>query len=205
MYSQGINTEYGVAKRGKPFRDYEYIVDIQCKNGVNLGENYHHHSKCREFISHIAESVRDGMKECISASKFVTLLADGSTDVSVTEQEIMYLRYVKGGEPKVQFISIEPLESANANGIQQGIQRSLEKTGLDFNKLKSDTPGPSLVCVNFDGASVNFGIRNGVVAKMKEHFPKLLGIMCIAHQLERGWFGLLGFNASATARVISRR
>lgn len=35
-----------------------------------------------------------------------------------------------------------------------------------------------------DGASVNFGCREGVVAKLAAEMPWVLGIYCIAHRLE---------------------
>ena len=35
-----FNTAYAVAKKGKPFSDFEYICELQIKNGLDLGENY---------------------------------------------------------------------------------------------------------------------------------------------------------------------
>lgn len=36
-----------------------------------------------------------------------------------------------------------------------------------------------------DGASVMMGRRGGVVAKLKEENPNLIGIHCVAHRLAR--------------------
>lgn len=35
-----------------------------------------------------------------------------------------------------------------------------------------------------DGASVNFGVNNGVYKKLADDMPWLLGIHCVAHRLE---------------------
>jgi len=45
----------------------------------------------------------------IQQSTFVYILADGSTDVSTKEQEVVYLLYVSDGEVKTRFVSIEEL------------------------------------------------------------------------------------------------
>jgi len=41
-----FNTAYAVAKKGKPFSDFEYICELQIKNGLNLGENYLNDHAC---------------------------------------------------------------------------------------------------------------------------------------------------------------
>ena len=46
-------------------------------------------------------------------SIFVSILADGSTDVLTKEQEVVYLRYVSDGEIKTQFVFIKNLSPAD--------------------------------------------------------------------------------------------
>ena len=46
-------------------------------------------------------------------SIFVSILADGSTDVLTKEQEVVYLRYVSDGKIKTQFVFIENLSPAD--------------------------------------------------------------------------------------------
>lgn len=43
---------------------------------------------------------------------------------------------------------------------------------------------PSLIMANFDGASMNFRSKSGVVVKLKEYFPEVLSLPCVAHKLE---------------------
>ncbi|KAJ8318674.1 hypothetical protein KUTeg_003765 [Tegillarca granosa] len=62
---------------------------------------------------------------------------------------------------------------------------SLGKINLSFEKLKpDDLEYPSLICANFDGASVNLGQKGGVIAKIREVIPNVLGLHCVAHKLE---------------------
>ena len=61
----------------------------------------------------------------------------------------------------------------------------MEKIGLNFEKFKPKKENfPSLVCANFDGASVNLGLNGGVIAKLREVIPDVLGLYCVAHKLD---------------------
>jgi hypothetical protein len=41
-----------------------------------------------------------------------------------------------------------------------------------------------LICANFDGASVNLGQKGGVIAKIRDVIPDVMGLHCVAHKLE---------------------
>jgi hypothetical protein len=43
---------------------------------------------------------------------FFSILIDGATDVSVTENELIYVRYAQSGVPVNQYFSIENIASA---------------------------------------------------------------------------------------------
>ena len=40
------------------------------------------------------------------------------------------------------------------------------------------------MCANFDGASVNLGQKGGVIAKIRDVIPDVMGLHCVAHKLE---------------------
>ena len=52
-------------------------------------------------------------------SIFVSILADGSTDVLTKEQEVVYLRYVSDGKIKTQFVFIENLSPADTGWVME--------------------------------------------------------------------------------------
>lgn len=48
----------------------------------------------------------------------MTVLADGSTDGSVVEQETVSMRYIDRGEPVTELAKIVPLESGKQMGVR---------------------------------------------------------------------------------------
>ncbi|CAC5389553.1 unnamed protein product [Mytilus coruscus] len=119
---------------------------------------------------------------------FISVMADGSKDSAVIEQEIIYIRYMDPIEklPMVRMIDIVSLNSADAIGILESIKEGLKSVGLDFEQLKAnDGTHPKLLMIIFDGASVNFGSKSGVVKRIQDAVSeRVFAIHCIAHKLE---------------------
>ncbi|XP_070550348.1 zinc finger protein 862-like [Ptychodera flava] len=183
-----FNTAYAVLKAGRPFSDYEFLCSVQLKNNIQLGENYITRIACRRFLSSIVHVIRNEINTEIKASRFLSILGDGSTDASIVEQEIVYLRYVDQTEcvPKTREIDIIPLASANADGVFRALESGLQSVNLNFNDLKHEQnkDGPMLVGVNFDGAAVMMGVKSGVVKKITDIIPEVIAMHCVAHKLE---------------------
>ena len=77
------------------------------------------------------------------------VLADGSTDKSITEQEKVHVQYVgPNGRPTTQFADIVALESADAVGVTSAIEKGLQAVDIDEELLKEKLAG-----CNFDGAN----------------------------------------------------
>ena len=114
--------------------------------------------------------------EEINDVKFITIVSDGSTDVSICENEVIYLRYSCRGIAKTQFISMQAVEKADANGIFTAISKALSDINVSHAKV---------VAFTADGASVNTGQYNGVIAKMRSQWvPCIVMVHCLAHRLE---------------------
>ena len=97
-------------------------------------------------------------------------------DSSVIEEELVNL-FLRSGKPLLKFLSIEPANNANAEGIIECIKTALERIGiLDFQKR--------IMGLNVDGASVNTGLHNGVGVLMKADSPWFQVIHCFNHCLE---------------------
>ena len=106
----------------------------------------------------------------------MTVLADGSTDTTVVEQETVSVRYVHKGQPVTELAEIVPLESGKATGVYKAVKQGITAvTGDD---------GPSLIGANFDGASVMMGENSGVKALLQKDYPVITVIHCVAHKLE---------------------
>lgn len=75
------------------------------------------------------------------------------------------------------FVGITSVEKADAAGIVSAIDGVFKKLDVSDYKQK-------LVGFGSDGASVNTGKKNGVIAQLKKQQPVLVGIHCHAHRLE---------------------
>ena len=156
-YQAFFNTAYLIAKRNFSFRDFEFLLKLQNKNGLQLGENYQNIQGAKTFIESIAHELRQHTINSLQKCRFFSLMADGSTDRSVAEQESVFVRYVVGGEPVSKFIALQEVKDAKAAGVLDAI----------------------------DTASVNMGIYNGVAARVKNRNGQHVTVThCINHGLE---------------------
>ena len=74
---------------------------MDMKKNVNIGKTYTNDKGAGEFTKAIAQVERDNSFDDISASKFTAVLVDGSSDVSVVENEIVYVCTCRNGNSKV--------------------------------------------------------------------------------------------------------
>ncbi|KAJ8307815.1 LOW QUALITY PROTEIN: hypothetical protein KUTeg_014598 [Tegillarca granosa] len=101
----------------------------------------------------------------LNKKHFFSLIIDGATDSSLTENELIYIRTVQdGGVPVNHYISYEDIKNANESNI-------------DYWKKK-------VVGFGSDGAPVNLGFKGGVAALLKHNLPHLISMHCVAHRLE---------------------
>jgi hypothetical protein len=180
-----FNCAYSLAYHNKPFTDMKMMCTLMKKNSVDLPDNYDNDVRAREFAYSIAECIQLDAVNDILNSPYVSILADGSTDVSFREQEIVYLRYLSDGEVKTRFISLEELKSSDAKGVKEGIDSGLSRFGIEFSDLTDTGNGkPTLVCANFDGASVMQGLKTGTMSMILKDAPWVFPMHCVAHKLE---------------------
>ena len=120
------------------------------------------------------------VRERVRRAKFVGIIMDGSTDVSVTEQEMVYMRMCDAGRG-VDFIGVVATPKADAEGIYHSLDKAIGN-GLDTD-LK--TLGSKVVAMGTDGAAVMMGKINGVTTKVKNAIaPAMVSVHCFAHRLE---------------------
>jgi len=121
------------------------------------------------------------VREEVKAADFASLISDGSTDCSVLEQELVYVRTCKAGVVAVRFLGVISTPKADAIGITKSIGQAVQNA-LDV-PLK-EVFAQKLVALGADGAAVMMGGTRGVVTKLREMAPCLVGIHCYAHRLE---------------------
>ena len=137
----------------------------------------------QRFLTHaIAQVECKKLSSKIQSSKFMAVLGDGTTDSSITEQEMFFLRTCNAGEVSESFAAVKQVEKGNAAGIHEALQSSVsspEHLQIPWNEFAS-----KLVALGSDGASVMTGHRSGLAALLKQSQPAIVIIHCFAHKLE---------------------
>ena len=119
----------------------------------------------------------DSLQKDLANAQYFYILSDSSTDSRVIEEKLVYLLFLKSGKLLLKFLSVEPANNTNAEGIIECIKTAFEQIGiLDFQKR--------IMGLNVDGASVNTGVHNGVGVLMHADSPWLQVIHCFNHHLE---------------------
>ena len=88
----------------------------------------------------------------IGNSRFLSVLSDGSTDNSIIEQELVYVRFLCNGKPQIKMVKIVDVNHALAAGILDAIDGAVADAGITQEMWLR-----KVVCANFDGASVMMG------------------------------------------------
>ena len=175
------NTAHCVAKKSFGLDAFEDLVVLQLQNGADMGTQYYspHHTK--ELMSIISEIEKKDLREDLKVARFLSIMADGSNDKGVIEQEVIRVRYTKKGRAYDKFVSLERVVNGTAKYVLQSILDSLVITGgLTIEDLKK-----KVVCLNFDGASVMQSSLNGVVGLFKTKVNSdCIFIHCVCHNLE---------------------
>ncbi|KAJ8252839.1 hypothetical protein GJAV_G00206160 [Gymnothorax javanicus] len=177
-----FRTAYYVAENGKPFTDFESLVDLQVANSVDLGRVLHSKTICVDIIEHISSRMkRELLKKMIGNKSKITVMADESTSVGHKSTLIVFLRASVDGkmEPIAFPLDLVELDSLSAAHIKDQLMGCLLKNGFTIELLRE-------VLIGFcsDGASVMLGAKSGVVKLLQDDFPGIVLWHCLNHRLE---------------------
>ena len=100
-------------------------------------------------------------------------MSNGSTDISVIENEVVYVHFSYQGDMKCSFLDLIACESRNATGLYDAIMKTLPNIAKESCGLHSD------------GASANTGHLNGVIALFHNIVSRsILMVKCMSHRVE---------------------
>jgi len=174
---------HAIAKNSRPLTDYVWLCELDHKKGVNLENTYQNDKSCKEMIKSIVAVEYLAIKKLVSEAKFLTVMSDGSVDVSVIENEIVYIHFASKGVTHSFFVKVIHCGTANAIGIYNAIMQALKSLESPDHSLQ-DVQN-KLVAFAGDGASVNTGQMNGVIAHLRNKVsPEIIMVHCMAHRLE---------------------
>ena len=96
---------------------------------------------------------------------------------STEEVEVVYVRFLKDGQPHTRYLSLQPLQHAHVQGVYDALDRAFHEHGIDDWKDK-------LVGIGCDGVNVNISQHNTVASRILEANDEVLIVHCVAHRLE---------------------
>lgn len=171
-----------VLMRGRALVEYQQRGD---EHRIAQNQHYaeHHWSETSawQFSSAIDQTVVHAMKDIISKSEFLALSCDETTDRGKTSQMCIHIYAVSGWKRKSLLISLAPTPlPANAANLSSHMVSSLcHFTGLNKVELAK-----RVVAIGTDGAAVLVGEHSGMVRRLQNSFPFLLGFHCFAHRVD---------------------
>ena len=161
------------------FVDWKAVFDQDLKHHIEKGARnaqYISPTTQNELIACCEAEIRDSIIEKCKEAPFFSLCADETTDVSVTEQLSLCVRYIDQSTMEVceDFLGYMRLEKCDAESIAGVITETLQKWTLNIEKLRG---------LGFDGASVMSGANTRVQARLREIQPRATYVHCRSHQL----------------------
>lgn len=173
-----MDIAYMMAKEEIAFTKFEAIAKLEIRHKVQLGHTYINELKCSEFTGIIGQVMETDFLAELKKSKYISVLSDGSTDVSNVEKELVYVTYVVDAKVKTRFMALRNVSHAHAVGLTELLLGVLEDVGITASK--------QLVGFCADGASVNMGRIGGVAALLTNNIPApwLVVIHCVSHRFE---------------------
>ena len=98
---------------------------------------------------------------------------DGSTDDSVTEQETIFIRNCVQGKTITRFVCICEPQSTSSEDMFAFVNEKLNE-----NYLTNHTCMSKFVGFGCDGASNMMGCKTGLVTRLQECYPEVVGVHC---------------------------
>ena len=150
-------------------------------HGVRYSGTYGNGKACEHFNFGIAEYLfKENIKNKRASVNFLAVLCDGSTDKSITEEEVVYVIFT---DPETHlpvlklFHIIAPSISQDAPGLKQAITDY-------FNENSLESALEKIVFLSSDEASVNCGKNSCLIKIFQEDYPWISFIWCFRHRLE---------------------
>ena len=171
-----------------------------CKDLENLtaakNASYDSVQSAKDFQSVIAESIQSEITEKLEKSSFVNVMADESTDISVSKKLVIYAKLTFDCIiPETHFLTNITIEEelCTASCMAQKIKNVLAACGVSLHKVmsfRSDGAsimtgwvGNKVMSFRSDGASIMTGWVGGVSTLLKKENPFMINIHCMAHCL----------------------
>ena len=172
-----LKVSYHLAKREMPKEEFQHFIDLVGDLGMETINDssltYTSVNSVTDFQSACAKVVLENVISEISSADVFSLMVDEST--GKRKRLLAYVQYFHDNQLKTNLLENIEITTAKADAetITAKILTELNIKGLDIRRM---------VGIGTDGASVMTGKKSGVVVRLREHNPSLIGIHCAAHR-----------------------
>ena len=176
--------QQGMALRGKENNDgpfYNLVMEMVRENQelqtwLKKRDSYMSNTIQNEVIEMIAHQIQREIIQDASASAFVGITADGTTDVSGKEQFALCLQYLnKDLVTTVSFLGFYNPPDTKGETLAATVWDMLVRLGVPTEKLAG---------CSFDTAANMSGLRKGAQAYLKMKVPHCIYVPCCNHSLD---------------------
>jgi hypothetical protein len=131
-----MDIAYLLAKEEMPFKKFGAIVNLEKRHGVHLGDTYNNSKAAAEFTTTIGAEIEDNLKTALDKVDLFSICCDGSTDVSIIEKELIYVKFINdSGVIENHILGLKDIKSANAGGLKATIRAKFSELGItDFQR-----------------------------------------------------------------------
>ena len=165
---------------------FEGIIQLQIDNGIEQlkahkqscpsNATYLSKASTAEFLDSISFHLEKQMLDRLKRSKFYSIMADESTDISTKEELSICGRWLEdSGKIVEHFLGLVHVQKVDAEALTQSLLIFLNDKDIPLQKLRG---------LGFDGANTMSGERSGVQKRMKFHAPSALYVHCRCHLLQ---------------------
>ena len=162
------NISFHIALQRLPFTAFQNQVALEKLHGAKFTGTYENENARKNFIFGISEYLlQENVKKKLHLFNFITLWCDGSTDNSITEQEVLYVIFTdpETFKPTMKFFEVvAPADCLDAPGLKNTVFATFHKHSLESVLIK-------IVFLSSHGASVNSGKDWGLIMLLQEDFP----------------------------------
>ncbi|CAI7861961.1 unnamed protein product [Closterium sp. NIES-53] len=109
----------------------------------------------------------------IHASPWIGISCDESTDRSRGKHIVVFATFMKERAVVTEFLALLTIHKCDAGSLFAVLLSHLDNIGIDLQRI---------VAVSTDGAGVMIGSQSGLVVRLRQRVPHLVGTHCIAHR-----------------------
>lgn len=180
-----INPEINYFSNSERLGNFNAVLSLLCDADVtDLKDHLKHSPENAKFVTDKTQNelinicgqiIQERIISEIKESKYFSLLADGTTDVSNDEQFSLVIRYCCDYTIKEQFLTFINIScDATGNNLATIMLDQLKSWGLNPQYLRGQ---------GYDGASNMSGRFKGAKTIIQQKYPKALYLHCGAHAL----------------------